>query len=82
MASDDRRLSKDICLTLIKHLRSRQSKRTADTIVVDLKRLQTWLSSNPEITETETEADVLDSAIGYNNFCMDVVRIDTRGTAP
>lgn len=69
MEEVDRKLSKALCVVLVKYMQAHKSQFTVDKIVVDMTRLRAWLDSNPEITD----ADVLDSALGYNNFCKEIV---------
>ena len=65
----NREMSKLVCVALLEILQTQHSAATIDSIAVDVAKLRSWLASNPGITD----AAGLDSAMGYNNFCLDVV---------
>ena len=65
----DRELFKAVCVAVVRHMQG-HPEWVEDELTVDTKRLRSWLLAN---TGMSTDAEVLDSAMGYNNFCMDVV---------
>ena len=64
----ERELSKTICVSLIQHLQ-KHPNCSIDVLTVDMKKLRSWFLSNKEISNKE----ILESAMGYNNFCLDIV---------
>jgi hypothetical protein len=67
----DRELSKAVCVAVVQHMQSHPNwaNTIVDVLTVDMKKLRSWLHENTGITD----ATLLGSAMGYNNFCMDVV---------
>lgn len=66
-----RELSKALCVTLVQHMQNDQSLSGIEALAVDLQKLRSWLASCP--LSVLTDATLLDSAMGYNNFCLDIV---------
>lgn len=69
----DRELAKIICVTLIHYMKTNQDIQFSNNIVIDMQFLNSWLTTlSPEIISNQSK---LLAAVGYNNFCMDVVKI-------
>lgn len=75
----DRELAKAICVAAIRHLAQAAPGQPSSpaSVTVDLAKLRTWLDQSPR---SILEPDVLEAAVGYNNFYLEVVA-DARSSS-
>jgi hypothetical protein len=53
-------------------MKTNQDIQFSNNIVIDMQLLNSWLTTlSPEIINNQSK---LLAAIGYNNFCMDVIK--------
>jgi hypothetical protein len=75
MLSHERDLAKALCAYLVQYLTLNPDMKCLPAIIsIDMHRLHSWLLQNqqacPDLFCDKTQ---LDAALGYNNFCCEVV---------
>jgi hypothetical protein len=65
----ERDLAKAICVAIIKYMQTNRPPNLTTHVTVDLHKLHTWFINSPQILDV----DMLEAAMGYNNFCLEVV---------
>jgi len=68
----DRELAKAICVLVLQYMQGDPGRPPPTTnLLINMKKLHDWYMSCPK--EVICERDFLEAAMGYNNFCLEVV---------
>lgn len=80
----NRELAKHLCMNVFKQIHAHPDVSHPVTLTLDVAKMREWYASLPPsiVSSLVQDESLLESAMGYENFCMDVVlgRIAVCGT--